>query len=318
MHQNLTKYCNIFAKLRVDRTHGIAPHKPILLISVLQLFASKFIKENRIYLTPELVALFRENWAKLVTTQHDCRISYPFYYLRSDKFWHLKPKNNLIEVSSLGSLVKSFLKLNEAIDFASFDQELFALLEEKLNCDILITLLLDTYFPETKNGFNKSNSNNEIEHIEQQILKEDAVEYVAEVKKLIREKKEEEIYLRSSIFKREVPKIYNYTCCISGMRIDTMENISMVDACHIVPFSESYNDTISNGIALCPNLHRAFDRGLIGIDEDCRVIVSNKFVETETNYSLKKFAGNIILLPTNFNYAPLIKNFEWHRKNVFK
>jgi putative restriction endonuclease len=233
MHQNLTKYCNIFAKLRVDRTHGIAPHKPILLISVLQLFASKFIKENRIYLTPELVALFRENWAKLVTTQHDCRISYPFYYLRSDKFWHLKPKNNLIEVSSLGSLVKSFLKLNEAIDFASFDQELFALLEEKLNCDILITLLLDTYFPETKNGFNKSNSNNEIEHIEQQILKEDAVEYVAEVKKLIREKKEEEIYLRSSIFKREVPKIYNYTCCISGMRIDTMENISMVDACHI-------------------------------------------------------------------------------------
>jgi putative restriction endonuclease len=65
-------------------------------------------------------------------------------------------------------------------------------------------------------------------------------------------------------------------------------------------------------------LHRAFDRGLIGIDEDCRVIVSNKFVETETNYSLKKFAGNIILLPTNFNYAPLIKNFEWHRKNVFK
>lgn len=314
----IEKFLKAFGKLRLDRSHGIAPHKPILLVSILQLFASKFIKENRIYLTPELVTLFRENWAKLVTTQHDCRISYPFYYLRSDKFWHLKPKNNFIEVSSLGSLVKSFSKLNEAIDYASFDEELFVLLEDQINCDILIIFLLDTYFPETKNGFNNSNGNNEIEQIKQQILKEDAVEYVAEVKKLIREKKEEEIYLRSSIFKREVPKIYNYTCCISGMRIDTMENISMVDACHIVPFSESYNDTISNGIALCPNLHRAFDRGLIGVDENYKVIVSDEFVEKETNYSLKKFSGNKILLPSNRNYAPLMKHFEWHRNNVFK
>lgn len=318
MIDSINKYIEAFRKLRLDRSHGIAPHKPILLISILQLFASKFIKENRIYLTPELVALFRENWAKLVITQHDCRISYPFYYLKSDKFWHLKPKNNLIEVSSLGSLVKSFSKLNEAIDYASFDEDLFVLLENKTNCDILITFLLDNYFSETKNGFNNNSSNNEIEDIEQQILKEDAVEYVAEVKKFIREKKEEEIFLRSSIFKREVPKIYNYTCCISGMRIDTMENISMVDACHIVPFSESYDDTISNGIALCPNLHRAFDRGLIGIDDDYRVIVSDKFVEVETNYSLKIFEGKEILLPTSISQHSMIKNFEWHRENVLK
>ncbi|MCX6208656.1 MAG: HNH endonuclease [Bacteroidetes bacterium] len=318
MVSSINKYIEAFRKIRRDRTHGDAPHKPILLISILQLFATKFIKENRIYLTPELVALFRENWAKLVTTQHDCRISYPFYYLRSDKFWHLKPKNNFIEVSSLGSLVKSFSKLNEAIDYASFDEELFVLLEDKINRDILITFLLDTYFSETKNKFNNNNGNNEIEDIEQQILKEDAVEYVAEVKKLIREKKEEEIFLRSSIFKREVPKIYNYTCCISGMRIDTMENISMVDACHIVPFSESYNDTISNGIALCPNLHRAFDRGLIGIDDDYRVIVSNKFVEIEAYYSLRVLEGKEILLPKQFSYYPLKTNFEWHRKECFK
>lgn len=30
-------------------------------------------------------------------------------------------------------------------------------------------------------------------------------------------------------------------------------NVSMVDACHIVPFSEGYDDTLTNGIALCPN-----------------------------------------------------------------
>jgi len=73
----------------------------------------------------------------------------------------------------------------------------------------------------------------------------------------------EEVFIRSGIFKREIPKLYNNTCAISQLRIDATANISMVDACHIVPFSEAYDDTLTNGIALCPNLHRAFDRGLI-------------------------------------------------------
>jgi putative restriction endonuclease len=41
----------------------------------------------------------------------------------------------------------------------------------------------------------------------------------------------------------------------------------MIDGCHIIPFSKNYNDTIINGIALCPNLHKAFDRALITTDE---------------------------------------------------
>lgn len=312
----IEKYITKLKKIRVDRTHGIAPHKPVLLISVFQLFASKAIRENKVYLTPELVALFRDNWSKLVTTQHDCRISYPFYYLRSDKFWYLKPKNILLDVNSIGGFVKSFSKLSEAIDYGSFEEDLFELLQQEVNCNILIAVLLDYYFPETKNNFN--NGTNELYNIEQKMLNEEAVEYIAEAKKLVREQREEEIFLRSSIFKREVPKMYNYTCCISGMRITATENISMIDACHIIPFCESYNDSITNGIALCPNLHRAFDRGLISIDEDYKVIVSSKFVEAETNYSLKKFEGKQIKLPNKINYYPLRENFEWHRINILK
>jgi putative restriction endonuclease len=56
--------------------------------------------------------------------------------------------------------------------------------------------------------------------------------------------------------------------------VDATINVTMVDACHIVPFSISYDDTITNGLALCPNLHRAFDRGLIAISDDYRVVVS--------------------------------------------
>lgn len=92
MQQLLEKYLLSFRKLRIDRSHGIAPHKPILLISVLQAFKNNLIANPRIYITPELVALFKNNWSLLVTSNHDCRFALPYCHLTSDKFWKLIPK----------------------------------------------------------------------------------------------------------------------------------------------------------------------------------------------------------------------------------
>lgn len=102
------------------------------------------------------------------------------------------------------------------------------------------------------------------------------------------------------------------------MKIDATINVSMIDACHIVPFSVSYDDTVTNGIALCPNLHRAFDRGLIAIDKNYKVVVSDTFREDETSYSIRSFDGIEIKLPTLKSYFPTINNFQWHFNNVFK
>ena len=88
----------------------------------------------------------------------------------------------------------------------------------------------------------------------------------------------------------------------------------MIDACHIVPFSESHDDTITNGISLCPNLHRAFDRGLIAIDENYRVIVSNAFVESDCDYSIKQFEKKEIVLPEKDIYQPSRDGFLLHRR----
>ena len=78
---SLKKYINAFQKLRIDRSHGIAPHKPVLLLSVFQAFQNSLIRNNRIYITPELVALFKTNWSLLVTSNHDCRFALPFFFL---------------------------------------------------------------------------------------------------------------------------------------------------------------------------------------------------------------------------------------------
>jgi putative restriction endonuclease len=91
------------------------------------------------------------------------------------------------------------------------------------------------------------------------------------------EEPELETFSRGEALKREILKIYNYTCTIAGMRIDSAADISMVDVCHIVPFSVRYDVSPTNGIALCPNMHRAFERGLIAINDNYRVMGSKNF-----------------------------------------
>ncbi len=316
----LQKYLKAFEKIRLDRSHGIAPHKPILLISVLQLFESRLYNTPNIYITPELVALFKTNWSLLVQTNHECRISYPFYYLKSDKFWQLVPKVGFENINQMGSIMKTFSNLNAAVDFAIIDIDLFELMLDVKSNEILKQFLLDEYFPNSKHNFINSTSGQQkiFDDIENKILNEPTEDYKKEIRSLLYEKNEEEIFLRGSLFKREIPKIYNNTCCISGMKIDATINVSMIDACHIVPFSESYNDTITNGIALCPNLHRAFDRGLISVDSNYKVLVSNYFKEDESEYGIRKFEGKEIYLPNRKDYYPFQENFEWHRINKFK
>jgi putative restriction endonuclease len=316
----LREYLLAFKSLHVDRSHGVAPHKPILLLAVLQSIQYQQINTNRIPITAELVAMFKTIWNSLVITNHDCRISYPFYYLKSDKFWKLVPKTGFENLNQLSSVMKSFSSLVAIIDYAVIDEDLFTLMKDNKNNLILQQFLLQNYFPDTKDNFipDAEGQYKILYDIKEKILKENQVDYRKEILELLEQKDEEAIYLRGSLFKREIPKIYNNTCCISGMRIDSETSVSMIDACHVIPFSKSYDDTISNGIALCPNLHRAYDRGLITIDDDYRVIVSKNFKEYDTSYSIKKFNGQKILLPKEERFYPLHSNIGWHMKNIFK
>ncbi|MDR2652221.1 MAG: HNH endonuclease [Prevotellaceae bacterium] len=107
---------------------------------------------------------------------------------------------------------------------------------------------------------------------------------------------QEEIFIRGGLFKREIFKIYNNTCVISGLRLTAVTaSVSMADACHIMLFSESYDDIQTNGIALCPNLHRVFDRGLISIADGYTILINRNFVENQKSvFSLSQFAGKQI------------------------
>ena len=73
----LSSYIHAFTNLRRDYKKGGAPHKPVLLLSIIQLFESKQIDSERIFITPELVGTFKSTWNALVTTGlYEIRIEY--------------------------------------------------------------------------------------------------------------------------------------------------------------------------------------------------------------------------------------------------
>jgi putative restriction endonuclease len=57
---------------------------------------------------------------------------------------------------------------------------------------------------------------------------------------------------------------------------------------------------------------------LITIGDDYTVLVSQAFVEADSEYAIKNYTGKSILLPAESNYYPSVQNLQWHREHVFK
>lgn len=310
----LQTYLLKFQRLRQGNTaYGLAPHKPVLLLSVIHQIEKGNIKDNRIYLTADLVTEFIETFNLLVHTANRPQFSLPFYHLIGEKFWHLQPKSGMI----LRGYVKSINVLNEIIDYAYLDEPLFALLVNPESRQILKNTLLDTYFPQTKLLYLAAQPDTDayILNLEKYILKEPDATYSVTPSV----KNEDEQFVRGSLFKKMIPKLYNMTCSISRMRVTSSHGYQLIDACHIKPISISNDDTVSNGFALCPNLHRAFDRGIIGIDATYRVVVSRHIKEDDAvMYSLKALAGAQLYLPMPEAQYPKVDNFLWHLGERFE
>src|SRR5438128_465257 len=77
------------AKLKVDKARGDpAPHKPILLLVVLELAEQGLLPKEVLPLSAELAYRFRTYWS-IVSHRRDQRpdIRFPFYHLKSEGVW---------------------------------------------------------------------------------------------------------------------------------------------------------------------------------------------------------------------------------------
>jgi putative restriction endonuclease len=96
-------------------------------------------------------------------------------------------------------------------------------------------------------------------------------------------------FARAGSFRRLVLQAYDRRCAVTGMQL------KLVDAAHILPVgAPGSTDEVINGVAICPTYHRAFDRGLIYIDERYIVRLNQKKADHLRSVGLGAGLGDFI------------------------
>lgn len=298
--------------------YGPAPHKPILLLAVIQAIQVGDIIQNWIQPSGDLMLHFRNIWEKLVHTNHVPNFSLPFFHLKNEKgqFWELItfPGKKLPLTNS--NSIKSYKALTECIAAAKLSDQLFIQLSDPIKREEIRQLILQTYFP--NQNIDWQIQEQYTAQIQEEILYDPSENYARKIKKIITEKKkeeiEEELIIRSTTFRKAIKQIYKNQCAITGLKVNFKSNISLVDACHIQPFAETHDDTITNGIALSPTMHRAFDRGLIAISDNYEVLIHKNVLDQSPKNEFAQLHQQQIILPQDHRYLPSLQRLQNHRK----
>ena len=89
-----------------------------------------------------------------------------------------------------------------------------------------------------------------------------------------------------------------------------------VDAAHIQPVERGGPDSSRNGLALMKSLHWAFDRGLVSLSDEGRILTVDRNLEAPI---LRLLPDNrLAFLPTRIEQKPHAAFLGWHRQNCFK
>lgn len=114
---------------------------------------------------------------------------------------------------------------------------------------------------------------------------------------------------------RLVSDAYRNTCAVTGLALINGGGRPEVQAAHIQPVERHGPDSIRNGIALSGTAHWIFDRGLITLDENLRVVTSSS-LDKSMHLGLI-VPGQKIRLPDILAQRPSNYFLEFHRQNIF-
>ncbi|OHE18351.1 MAG: hypothetical protein A2X96_05135 [Syntrophobacterales bacterium GWC2_56_13] len=282
------------ATLRIDRSHGPAPHKPLLLLVIMEMVEKGEIASLEVARSPNLVFRFSVFWSVVANRRKQSpEVRLPFHYLGSSGMWQPftadgKPSPD----KKLTTMIR-------------FDPSFFDCLTNQKFRDRAQRILIETepyFLPEERA----------------------ALYSMLKIKPIVPEIREYEELYRTSIqtgrdarFRIEVVVLaYKHTCALTGYRLTTLEMESIVDAAHIHAFSDSRSNDPRNGLALSKNAHWQFDRGLWSVNDDYRVLINTeKFIEDGIpGQRLADFEGRRIFLPRDPKYWPEYTYLDWHRR----
>jgi putative restriction endonuclease len=320
---SLEQYLKNFSRLRTDKnrkrwsaltTHQ-APHKPFLLLSIMDLIAQGSITQNFIEPSFELLDTFNTYWNNIMPLGSKTSMAYPFPRLKTDGFWHLvsNPRcENQININ-----FSSMTKLREVCAGARMDEELFQLMFNPETREQLRIALIETYFaPEIQSKLaGQGMVNFAAYEYSKELLK------VAEAKASFepdKEESEQKKKVRDQGFRKAIIALYSHRCALCGIRMLTPEGHTIVDAAHVKPWKDSFDDRPTNGMALCKLCHWSFDKGLMSVSKKYEVLVSKRIM-VEQNYPghILTLTDRPIFTPDKESFWPAQDNLHWHRNKIF-
>ncbi|ATU93648.1 hypothetical protein BLM14_04140 [Phyllobacterium zundukense] len=122
--------------------------------------------------------------------------------------------------------------------------------------------------------------------------------------------------LRDRAFRQMVGEAYDMECAMTGISMQAPDGTFEVECAHIMPVEAGGPDSASNGIALSRCLHWMFDKGLISIDTDYRILKSRHCFQPRID-SLLNESGQINL-PENDSHRPHPEFLRYHREQIFQ
>ncbi len=311
---DIDKWRAAFEKLHIDRSSGIAPHKPVLLLAVLELIERGIITDGKVYFNNDLLFTCRAWWDSLVEGR-TFNMAMPFFHMQSERFWTLVPKKGHENVVANVKQLRSIGEIREHIDHAKLDPALFTLLTNSRKNVLVVRTIQKAYFETQGPTINERQVRIRNERdLEIEILKNNADTFQLDWKG------REGSAKRNAMFRQFVLHAYDYTCAVCRLSIGGRSDGQLLDAAHIVPYAIMNNDDVRNGLCLCKNHHWAFDRGLIAVDEEYHVKVSPLLDERQpTEWRLTELEGKRIRLPVFSEQAyPAQEVLAWHREKVFQ
>jgi putative restriction endonuclease len=111
---------------------------------------------------------------------------------------------------------------------------------------------------------------------------------------------------RAANFKDRVLGAYGKRCAVTRMQL------KLLDAAHILPVgADNSSDDVTNGLSLMPTYHRAYDRGLIFLDEHYTMRLNAKRSQRLTELGVgggladfSRYLGKTIHLPADVRQRP--------------
>lgn len=271
--------------------HGKAPHKPLLLLVLIDLAENGELTTGSFTRSPGLVLRFR-SYGGIVGNRWPTRldIKMPFFHLSTQGFW--QPLDAEMRPATSP----------EACVVCEMQPQFFALLADadfRLKARLV---LVTKYFGPTERialfeglGLQAGASRG---------MKADTV--VREATGIAKSKG------RNARFAVRI-----VVCALTGYRCVTDDGAAVVDAAHIEQWARTQNDDLTNGLALSKTAHWMFDEGLWSADNDLRIIVNPaRFTENGPEpIRLSSFSGRHLQFDPGARLRPSLEYLRNHRRH---